>query len=470
MGYGMKKTNKNANANLIYMVFDVIYTIIAYIIATLICSKGRTIFSPYHLCFCLCFTLSYILANNNKKIYNVTLFFYWDRIVKFIFRSFLYSCLITCIPAFYIGKASYVISPEFIHVFIGADFVLMIVSAFLTRRIVRQAGFFMQNSLFVGSEERYEPVMRFIKKSNMGVEFKGYVVEGESIDEGDNTPYLGTISELEKIIHENSIDQVFFMQHRSHAIDFAPYIRLCMTLGVTVRLLTHPFSEGNVQNYVCSVGTYPMITYHRVVLDVYSRAIKRTFDIVMSAIGIILTLPIMLVTAIAIKIDSKGPVIFKQERVGRNGRHFKMYKFRSMCVNADAMKAQLQEQNQVGDGMMFKIKDDPRITKVGRFIRKTSIDELPQFFNVINGSMSLVGTRPPTLDEVAKYETGHWRRLSTRPGITGMWQVSGRSTITDFEQVVALDTEYIDNWSFGLDLKILFKTVFQVFSRKKGAY
>ncbi len=119
---------------------------------------------------------------------------------------------------------------------------------------------------------------------------------------------------------------------------------------------------------------------------------------------------------------------------------------------------------------MFKIDDDPRITRVGKFIRKTSLDELPQFFNVLFGSMSLVGTRPPTLDEVEKYDTGHWRRLSIKPGITGMWQTSGRSEITDFEEVVALDKEYIDNWSFWLDFKIIFKTLFQVFIRRKGAY
>ena len=174
----------------------------------------------------------------------------------------------------------------------------------------------------------------------------------------------------------------------------------------------------------------------------------------------------MLITAIAIKIDSKGPVIFKQTRVGLNGRHFKMYKFRSMIQDAEAKKKELMAKNKVASGLMFKMDDDPRITKVGKFIRKTSIDELPQFFNVLFGTMSLVGTRPPTVDEVSKYDTRHWRRLSVKPGITGMWQTSGRSEITDFEEVVALDKEYIDNWSMWLDIKILFKTVIQVFMRK----
>ena len=140
-----------------------------------------------------------------------------------------------------------------------------------------------------------------------------------------------------------------------------------------------------------------------------------------------------------------------------------------MCVDAEERKKELMKNNKIEGGQMFKMDDDPRITKVGKFIRKTSIDELPQFFNVLHGDMSLVGTRPPTLDEVALYETNQWRRLSIRPGITGMWQVSGRSTITYFDEVVRLDTEYIDNWNIFLDFRIMIKTVLQIFNKNKGA-
>lgn len=224
-----------------------------------------------------------------------------------------------------------------------------------------------------------------------------------------------------------------------------------------------------MQSYIYSVGTYPVVTYHNVNQNIYSRAIKRTIDIIGSLFGIILSSPIMIATAIAIKLDSKGPVIFKQVRIGQNGRQFYMYKFRSMCVDAEERKKELMKNNKIEGGQMFKMDDDPRITKVGKFIRKTSIDELPQFFNVLHGDMSLVGTRPPTLDEVALYETNQWRRLSIRPGITGMWQVSGRSTITDFDEVVRLDTEYIDNWNIFLDFRIMIKTVLQIFNKNKGA-
>lgn len=466
----MGKSNKHANTNLLYMIFDVLYSCLAYIVATIINSRGLTLFDKYHIALCVGVMVIYIISNHNKKLYNTTLFFYVDRIVGYITRSGLLAAALVYVLSFYVGFAGQLVSRKFFVTYMIVEYVFMMVSAFLTRFIARKTGFFSMNSLFVGSEERYDRVLRFLKRNNMGVELKGYVIEGDTIEEGDTTAYLGKLDELEKLVHEYSIDQVFFMQHRSKVVDFTPYINLCLKLGITVRLLSHPYRDGNVQNFVCSVGTYPMITYHRVVLDVYSRALKRAFDIFASFIGIILASPIMLVTAIAIKLDSKGPVIFKQKRVGKNGRIFNMYKFRSMCDNADAMKEELQQENEIGDGLMFKIKDDPRITRVGKFIRKTSIDELPQFFNVLFGTMSLVGTRPPTLDEVAKYETAHWRRLSIRPGITGMWQVSGRSTITDFDEVVALDTEYIDNWSFGLDFKILFKTVFQVVGKKTGAF
>ena len=173
----------------------------------------------------------------------------------------------------------------------------------------------------------------------------------------------------------------------------------------------------------------------------------------------------MIFVGIPIMLESPGPMFFKQDRVGKNGRIFKMYKFRSMYKDAEARKAELMEQNEM-DGLMFKMKDDPRITKIGKFIRKTSIDEFPQFINVLIGDMSLVGTRPPTVDEYQQYSSYHKRRLSIKPGVTGLWQVSGRSEITDFEEIVRLDCEYIDTWNMGLDIKILFQTIKVLFTGK----
>ena len=200
------------------------------------------------------------------------------------------------------------------------------------------------------------------------------------------------------------------------------------------------------------------MTYVMTEMDYRRMMIKRLMDIVGGSIGALITLLFTPFVALAIKLESKGPVFFSQVRIGKNGRRFKMYKFRSMYIDAEERKKELMAQNEV-KGLMFKMDNDPRITKVGQFIRKTSIDELPQFFNVLKGDMSLVGTRPPTVDEFEQYNIYYRRRLSITPGLTGMWQVSGRSDIKDFDDVVKLDLKYIDEWSLRQDVKILIQTV-----------
>nr|MCR5634282.1 exopolysaccharide biosynthesis polyprenyl glycosylphosphotransferase [Lachnospiraceae bacterium] len=210
---------------------------------------------------------------------------------------------------------------------------------------------------------------------------------------------------------------------------------------------------------------YSVISFSLQNMDYRRLMIKRAFDIIGSIVGIIITIIIYPFVALAIKAESKGPVIFKQERIGKNGRRFMMYKFRSMYQDAEKRLEDLKDKNEV-QGLMFKMEDDPRITKVGRFIRKTSIDELPQFFNILKGDMSLVGTRPPTVAEFEQYNAHYRRRLCITPGLTGMWQVSGRSDIKDFDEVVKLDLKYIDEWSLRLDVKLLLQTVGAVLSHK----
>lgn len=194
-------------------------------------------------------------------------------------------------------------------------------------------------------------------------------------------------------------------------------------------------------------------------------AIKRLGDICGSIVGLIICGACLIIFGPIIRMQSPGPIFFKQKRVGLNGREFTMYKFRSMYQDAEARKAALMQQNEM-NGLMFKMKDDPRITRVGRFLRRTSLDEFPQFLNVLIGDMSLVGTRPPTESEFDQYDSYHKRRLSMKPGITGLWQVSGRSEITDFEEIVRLDCRYIDEWNFFTDLRILWRTVILVLERK----
>lgn len=208
-------------------------------------------------------------------------------------------------------------------------------------------------------------------------------------------------------------------------------------------------------------GSYSVITYTRFQSSYKRLLIKRVMDIAGGLVGMLITLIFFPFVAIAIKADSPGPVLFSQVRIGRNGRRFKIYKFRSMYMDAEERKKELEKQNEM-QGLMFKMENDPRITRVGKFIRKTSIDELPQFYNVLKGDMSLVGTRPPTEDEFEKYNQYYRRRISMTPGLTGLWQVSGRSEIENFDDVVKYDLQYIDNWSLTLDIKILLRTVYVV--------
>ena len=292
----------------------------------------------------------------------------------------------------------------------------------------------------------------------------GYIAasaqELAQISEGDAGEYLGSLEDLEMLIRRYHLDQIYILQKREEQLfSMQKYVDLCIDMGVTVRMVVDFYKRRRADSYVSCVGTYPVITYHTVTLNTGEQVIKRIMDVAGGLAGIVLFSPVMLLAALAIKLDSPGPVIFRQTRVGKNGRTFQIYKFRSMYVDAEERKSELLSQNEIAGGVMFKIREDPRITRVGRILRNLSIDELPQFFNVLGGSMSLVGTRPPTPDEVEKYGTRQWRRISIKPGLTGMWQVNGRSLVTDFEKIVELDVEYIDNWSLMEDIRILCKTV-----------
>ena len=214
-------------------------------------------------------------------------------------------------------------------------------------------------------------------------------------------------------------------------------------------------------------GRFVVLTSSMCIASPRQLLIKRFMDIIGSIIGLVFMGIAFLIFAPMIRKQSPGPIFFSQVRVGKNGRRFKIYKFRSMNVNAEEQKKELLEHNQM-DGLMFKMEDDPRIFPAGKIMRKLSIDELPQFWNILKGEMSLVGTRPPTMDEFVQYEAHHRARLGIKPGLTGMWQVNGRSDITDFEEVVKLDTMYISNWTLGLDLKIILKTI-EVVLKGRGA-
>ncbi len=290
------------------------------------------------------------------------------------------------------------------------------------------------------------------------------VVDADMVgDEILGIPVTSGYADMVKYVKDEAVDEVFLDVPYATGKSLRPYIMEFENMGVVVHLSIQMLENfSDFRKTFSMLGSIPVITFANNYYDANKMMLKRIIDILGSIVGIIITLVVTVFLAPVLLIESKGPLIFKQKRVGRNGRYFYMYKFRSMYKDAEERKKALMEQNEM-KGLMFKITDDPRITKVGKFIRRTSIDELPQFFNVLFGDMSLVGTRPPTVDEFKQYESYHKRRLSMKPGITGMWQVSGRSDIEDFEEVVRLDLEYIDNWSIGLDIKILFKTIMGVF-------
>lgn len=271
-------------------------------------------------------------------------------------------------------------------------------------------------------------------------------------------------------IKRNWVDEVFIqLPHGSQEDKNSDrFIQICTEMGVTVHLELARLLNANKQ-IVENIGGYTVLSTSVNMASVKQVFMKRLLDILGSIVGLFFTAIVTLFVAPIIYIQSPGPIFFSQERVGKNGKHFKLYKFRSMYTNAEERKAELMSMNELATTLMFKMEDDPRIIGgekgIGGFIRRTSLDEFPQFWNVLKGDMSLVGTRPPTVDEWEQYEFHHRKRMSAKPGITGLWQVSGRSNIKNFEDVVKLDTQYINEWSFGMDLRILAKTVMVVLKR-----
>lgn len=265
-----------------------------------------------------------------------------------------------------------------------------------------------------------------------------------------------------------SLDEVIIAVGSRWKKEILADMEILAEMGITLHYqIPVPELSGARQKELSQFGRFYTVTYANRVAPVGQILLKRLLDICGALVGCAVLLVLTIIVGPLIKLESPGPVFFSQKRVGRNGRIFNMYKFRSMYADAEERKQELMQQNEM-NGLMFKIENDPRITKIGRFMRRTSLDEFPQFINILKSDMSLVGTRPPTLDEFAQYSPYHKKRLSFRPGLTGMWQVGGRSEITDFEEIVRLDVEYIDNWSFMLDVKILLKTVLEVF-RGSGA-
>ena len=344
-------------------------------------------------------------------------------------------------------------------------------------RYYRKQGKNFRNIAIVGPGDQAKNIYQeIIKRPELGIYVKGFIttenerqyrleINGDSDDLVSSVEFydlparvIATPETFERALKRYAIDEVLFADVSGYFNAIKEMAEIAMEEGVQVSVAADLFSLEIVKSDISYFGNVPLIHYEPSPADAFPLFVKRFFDVVLSTIAIIVLSPIMIAAAVAIKIDGPGPVLFRQRRVGQNGRIFTLFKFRSMVQKAHSMLPQLMQYNEMS-GPVFKMTNDPRVTKVGHFIRKYSIDELPQLINVWRGDMSLVGPRPPIPSEVSKYRRKQRRRLSMRPGLTCTWQVSGRNKIVDFEEWAKMDLDYIDNWNFWKDLILIIKTI-----------
>jgi len=351
--------------------------------------------------------------------------------------------------------------------FAGIDFLLMCGKEIFLRRL-RKLWTMRPNIVLVGLPAEFASLAeRFRNLPQWKPNILGIL--SPSVDTGaersardmDNVgPDLGKLERLPEILHEHSVDYVVLSPKSESFEDIQQTISICETEGVEAWLIADFFRTSIARAQVDEFQEFPMLTFSTTPEISWALWAKRVMDFFGSLILLVLLSPLMLALFIAIRLTSPGPAIFRQERCTVRGRKFWMYKFRSMVTEAENLRAELESRNEM-EGPVFKIKKDPRVTRVGALLRRHSLDELPQLYNVLKGDMSLVGPRPPVPPEVDKYANWQRRRLSMRSGITCLWQISGRNTV-DFEEWMRLDLKYIDNWSLLLDLRILLKTILVV--------
>ncbi|MFE5324208.1 sugar transferase [Paenibacillus sp. NPDC056579] len=324
-----------------------------------------------------------------------------------------------------------------------------------------------KNVIIVGAGKVGTSLMNELSHNKaLGFKVVGYVDDDYESNHYLESSYLGTTSELNILLQKFTVDEIIITIPSEREL-VNKIITDLRKIDIKIKIIPDLFNLVMSTVQIDNINALPVVTLVKTPMRGLGLLSKRIFDIVAASILLFIISPVFLITSIAIMLDSKGSIFYKQTRLGKNGKQFGMLKFRSMVSDADTLLKSLEKQNEM-DGIAFKMKHDPRVTRVGRFIRKYSIDELPQLINVIKGDMSLVGPRPPLPVEVQQYGDWEWRRLEVLPGITGLWQVSGRSDLS-FSQWMNLDVYYIENWSLGLDLKILLKTI-PVVLKGEGAY
>jgi exopolysaccharide biosynthesis polyprenyl glycosylphosphotransferase len=464
----MHSSNKLAYANIGQLILDFVFLVLSYLISYVISSNIIKLLSiGEYIWILIIYIPVWISLMSAFSMYNRTTFNYYDRILRNILLSTLVSSMILASFMFFIKETMF--SRTLFSAFVITSLSISLIQRFTYVYLLnKNRSNNATNVIFIGIPDLALQFAYFLSKTNIKINVIGYVnVHGSQPFKSKKT--LGHIDNLEEILKDRVIDEVIFALPKDYVGEVEKYVHICEEMGITVRMIVNLYDLKIARTHLSCVGTLPVLTFHSVSLNGFQLLLKRIMDVVGALVGLTIAGIASIFIIPAIKLTSPGPVLFSQDRVGVNGRIFKIYKFRTMHLDAEARKKELMAQNQVSGGLMFKIKSDPRITKIGNFLRKTSLDELPQFINVLKGDMSLVGTRPPTIDEVKKYKSYHRRRISFKPGLTGMCQVSGRSSITDFEEVVRLDTQYIDQWSIWLDIKIILKTIWVVI-RKSDAY
>jgi exopolysaccharide biosynthesis polyprenyl glycosylphosphotransferase len=319
-----------------------------------------------------------------------------------------------------------------------------------------------RNVLIVGAGRVGHALKNHIESlQHLGFRFKGFVALSEREAESGDAEVIGDVRNCLSLARSLFVDEIFFSVPAEKKLVIG-MVEEARVAGIDVRVVPDMYDGLAWNARVEYIGQFPTIPLHRKDFPIGGILVKRVLDITVSTVGLVVGAPVMLAIAIAIRMDSEGKILYKAQRIGRKGRAFPCYKFRTMVHNADQLKAELQHMNE-RDGVLFKIAKDPRITRVGRVLRKYSLDELPQFYNVLKGDMSLVGPRPPMAAEVEQYDLAHLRRLDVLPGITGLWQVEARQD-PSFDSYISLDTAYVENWNLLMDLRILARTVGVVLS------
>jgi exopolysaccharide biosynthesis polyprenyl glycosylphosphotransferase len=363
-------------------------------------------------------------------------------------------------------------SRSFFGTFLLLSFAMLFVEQFLVRgtlRLVRLEGYNHRHVLVVGTGTSALKVLEILDRNRgWGLNVVGLLSDGKTdYDQVAGFPIIGVLSDVVEICKAQPVDEVIFCNSEENAwCDFADHITMLGEMGITCRTVLNLYYrfEGKKELGMLH-DEVPLLTFRSVSVDADQLFFKRCLDIFGASCGLVLSALLFPFIAVAIKLESPGPLFFGQTRVRENGRTFTCWKFRSMFPDAEARKQELMHLNEM-EGAIFKMKNDPRVTRVGAFLRKTSLDELPQFWNVLIGEMSLVGTRPPTPAEVKGYLNWQRKRICMKPGITGLWQVSGRNSVTDFNEVVRLDLQYIDTWSLATDLRLILRTLKVVFFRE----